>query len=1392
MLVWGLVFLAIAGALPARAQDPPAANDAFAPLSGVERARWRADRQRLRAEISVRARAGKWDEVEALTRQELARSREILGELHDDTIATRGRLAISYERRGDWAAARKILAEILALRERQPDRKDWKVGDAREKLADLNRRAAMTPLQRAQWAEALNLLTRTSTSIHASTPRQRAQYEAALPPLQVVRQLNDRQDPEWALKNAQEATRILRELLGEDHPDYARANAMIGHVYEVKGDYARAEPYLRRLLEIDKKARGKSHPRYAFTLKSLAQFYEKMGDQARAEPLLRQALASITEAYGYDQCPFDLLSGVASRYLERGDSTHAERLIRQMHAVLISMYNVGNYDNALRPAETAAKLARQGLGEGHPLHLESLSLLARMYMTQTDYARAEPPLRRAVEITKRARGESHPDYARALNDLADLYKAKGDYDAAEPLVRGALEIARKSHGEWHPDYARALGGLSGLYQTKGDYASAEQILCQAMEIVRRARGESAPDYVRTLNDVANLYRDMGDYARAEPLYRQTIEIASKMNSLGLNPNSPLNPLYLRGLLDLAELYRARGDYGRAEPLLREAVVRRFSQYDLNHAAGLDALANLYLEMGDDVRAEPPLGQALEIRRKAQGESHPDYARSLSTLARVYAARGDYDRAEPLRRQAMDVQKEARGESHPDYAAALGDLADLYVARGDYARAEPPLRQAVEARRKTQGESHPDYARSLSALARVYAARGDYNRAEPLCQQALEIQRQALGESHPDYAAALGDLADVYVARGDFGRAEPPLRQALDHASAWLRDLSSALGERQRFRLYAAGRRFLDGFLSVTPEVGAEPANLYARVLDWKGVVDAEVAEDRLARDEPELNLRLVELARIHALLGRHAFNPAGFNRRSLAELNARKEGLEADLASRSAAFRQSRRESPPGPQQVMTFLSGDEALIDLFEYTHSGPADGGKGPLQRERRLLAFILRAGRPVTLVPLGPARPVTEAVRGWRAALVAGRADGMQAASAALGRRVWEPIRPHLEGARTVLIAADGALLSFPFATLPAGRPDSYLIDELTLGYVTSGRTLVRTRAARPGPPGRGLLAVGGVDFRADPGRSQPSDRPRRAPPAPVPLLVQRSGFAPLPGTLPEAASVRALYRAAFPDQPADLLVGADPSEYELKRRLNGGHVRVVHLATHGFFESSARFGALRARILHLEPSVGLAPTGQQADDTTASALTRLVRSGVVLTGGGAIDPAKSSLMWIVRSNYGVGEDGILTAEEVQALDLRGTDLVVLSACDTGLGDLEAGQGVLGLQRAFQLAGARAVVASLWRVDDAATAVLMERFYDNLWVKKMPRLEALRQAQLAVLHDPALVRARRTELAQRGIGEKPEKLPAGGIMPAPNAAPARSHPSLWAAFVLSGDGR
>jgi CHAT domain-containing protein len=686
--------------------------------------------------------------------------------------------------------------------------------------------------------------------------------------------------------------------------------------------------------------------------------------------------------------------------------------------------------------------------------------------------------------------------------------------------------------------------------------------------------------------------------------------------------------------------------------------------------------------------------------------------------------------------------------------------------------------------KAVGTGHPDYAVSLNNLAGVYQAMGDYARAEPLYREALAIYK-AVGTGHPNYAVSLNSLAGVYQAMGDYARAEPLIIEALEITSRFTRGTSTVVGERQRLRLYQSQRGALNVYLTMSQSTGARPADVYRQVLDWKGAAQARRAEDRLARDQPELAPSLAQLAQVRNQLANLAFRPpppgqAETWRQQLTKLREVKEDLEAHLARRSADYRGQTQAERLGPDEAAAALPSETALVDFLVYTHYSPPQGGKGPFQGEWRLLAFVLRRGRPVALVPLGESRTIDESVRSWRRALDVHQRGALQTAAAELNRRVWEPLRPHLGDARTVLIAPDGLLSYFPFAALPGSKPGSYLIEDLAIGYVASGRHAVEALADPQGPAGRGLLAVGDVDFQADPGQPGPSARP----PSGVPVVAHRAGFRPLPGTGPEARRARELFHAAFAGQPAELLTKAQPTEGAIKQRLDGGHWRVVHLGTHGFFESPARVAALRAAVRRADPSALPLKPAKPGEDEPDFALTPLLRSGVVLAGGGrdpAAGPPDPSTEAPPR------EDGILTAEEVQALDLRGCELVVLSACDTGLGALARGQGVLGLQRAFQAAGARAVVASLWKVEDAATRTLMEQFYTNLWDQKLPKLEALRRAQLAVLNNPRLV-----DRARRELKEKEVTLPGGGVPVPPDRSGTRGDPVWWAAFVLGGDGR
>ncbi len=726
-------------------------------------------------------------------------------------------------------------------------------------------------------------------------------------------------------------------------------------------------------------------------------------------------------------------------------------------------------------------------------------------------------------------------------------------------------------------------------------------------------------------------------------------------------------------------------------------------------------------------------------------------------------------------QVLEIEKEVLGEKHPSYANSLNNLAGLYKSQRDYAKAEPLYRQALEINKQVLGEKHPDYANSLNNLAALYRFHGDYAKAEPLFRQVLEIEKEVLGEMHPSYATSLGNLAALYQFQGDCAKAEPLFRQSLDIHMAIMRDSFAALGERQRIVLQYRHRGTLDLYLSVAPAAAIEGDALYGQVLAWKGAVMARQAEDRLAHDQPEVKDLLARLNRTRSRLAGLAFAaPSPKQRaawlRQFKELRTEKENLESDLARASKGFHLVQERQHLMPAEVAAALPPGTVLVDFLEYTHFSPPKQGKGGAQRERRLLAFVLRRDAKLACVSLQAAGPVGDAVRAWRQAMVMRNLKKMETAAQDMHQLVWKPLQPHLGEAKTVLIAPDGILTVFPFVALPGQRPGSYLLEDLAIGYVTSGRHVVEIFTDPAPRESTGLLTVGGVDYGAV-SDIKPADRA-----AGIQIAAkERVIFPPLPGTDIEARRGRDLFEKAFPKDSATLLTGAEAHKGRVKEECGKGR-RYLHLATHGFFESPARIALLRAGVQEVGMEE-LAWSSQQDDET---ALAPLLRSGLVLAGANRTS----------RAEEPAGDDGILTAEEVAALDLRGMELVVLSACDTALGKLQAGEGVLGLQRAFHGAGARAVAASLWKVDDAATSVLMEEFFSNLWQKKLTRLEALRQAQLTVLNHPEQVAERkkemRVELAKHGQDLQSFELPDGGKVQ------NRSHPAWWAAFVLSGDGR
>ena len=1146
----------------------------------------------------------------------------------------------------------------------------------------------------------------------------------------------------------------MQKCLGKSHSEYAGTLNNLAQLYQRMGDHSAALPLYQQATEICRTALGEHHPHYAISLSTMASLYDDMGDHSAALPLHRQAVEIVRTALGENH---PLYAGILMK-------------------LTVSYQAIGDHAAALPLFRRALQIRRVALGENHPDCASSLFGLANSYRAMGDHPAALPLYRQALEIRRIALGENHPDYADSLYGLAELYLAMGNHATALPHYRQALEIRRIALGENHPDYAAGLNGLAMLFQTMGEHPAALPLYLQALEIKRTALGEHHPDYATSLNNLAYLYQSMGDHVAALPLYLQALEI----HRTGRDES---HPSYAASLNGLAMLRQDMGDHAAALPLFRQALEidrARLGEHHPDFAGSLNNLALFYQDMGDHAAALPLFRQALDVRRTALGEGHPNFARCLNNLAGLYTDMGDHAAALPLYRQALEILHAALGENHPEYANSLNSLAALYLEMGDHAAALPLFRQALEVRRTALGEGHRDYAISLNNLATLYTDMGDYAAAVPLYLQALEIPRAAGRQNHPNYADGLRNLAHLYAATGRASEAMPLLKHAAAIDDRMVGEILAISSERQRTAFLKNVLANLHDFLSlVLLQLGDSPNAIrtaFELVLRRKAVAAEALATQRDAVLEgkyPALGPRLRNLAALRMQIARKALagpGPEGLEShlQGLGKWEVQKEELEAELARQIPEMNLEQKLRAADRRAVALNLPEGVALVEFVRVpifdSHAVPARGE--PHWKPARYVAFVLPGGAPddLQMIDLGEAEPIDRLIADFRAGVIAaaetadGRdmekrwADDTPIAESETGSilraTLFDRLASALGNRTRLLIAPDGDLSRLPFEVLPAhgGRR---LIDDYQISYLSCGRDVLRFGAATTGQAGDSLVladpdfdleavtmrelaqAEAGFWFplldlnkRATPPPIQPAPEFAAAPPSvgrhSRDLVRDRSAyhFDRLPGTRAEGEQVAKLLEVS---------PWLDNTALEGRLKSDCRSPRILHLATHGFFLPDQE-----GRINRQGPGLGFDISDSSS---TRNGLPRfsgpmienpMLRSGLALAGANT---------WLKKGELPEdAEDGLLTAEDVSGLDLLATELVVLSACETGLGHVHVGEGVFGLRRAFVLAGAKTLVMSLWKVPDEQTRELMTDFYSRLLAGR-GRADALREAQLAM---------------------------------------------------------
>ncbi|WP_374111898.1 CHAT domain-containing protein [Phormidium yuhuli] len=668
---------------------------------------------------------------------------------------------------------------------------------------------------------------------------------------------------------------------------------------------------------------------------------------------------------------------------------------------------------------------------------------------------------------------------------------------------------------------------------------------------------------------------------------------------------------------------------------------------------------------------------------------------------------------------MEIRETALGESHPHVANSLNNLAALYRNQGNYDAAEPLYLRSLEIYEIALGESHPHVATSLNNLAGLYGAQGNYDAAEPLYRRSLEIRETALGESHPSVATSLNNLATLYQAQGDTSQSLGFLQRGLDIQETNLAQ-NLAIGSEARKQAYIAtlsGRthQTLSLHLQDAPDHPQAARLALTTVLRRKGrILDAVTETQQLLRDNlsPELAPLLDEYTNAQTQLATRLYAGLGdqdpdLYRSEIETLRQQVEQLENDLSRRSAEFRVATE--PVEIEAVQALIPNDAALVELVQYHPTNWSEGRR----ETSRYAAYILHASGDPQWVDLGDANTIDNAAFAFlNATRVPNSEQRVQTTGRQLDDLLMAPIRPLLGDATHLLLSPDGQLNLIPFAAL-VDEDNRYLVESYQLTHLTTGRDLLRLQNPRPSRQPPVLFANPNYDdadtsavmqlAQATRGESQRS------------MEIKDLQFGELPGTQREVEAIAPLL-----DNPI-VLTEAEATENALKQVQAPS---ILHLATHGFFLQDVEFvppQPLRDFTRGDVIVVTDAQPGQFApppSNRPTSSENPLLRSGLALAG--------------FNSRDSEGEDGVLTALEVVGLDLRGTRLVVMSACETGVGDVANGEGVYGLRRAFVMAGAESQLMSLWKVADEETADLMGDYYQRLLAGE-GRSEALREVQL-----------------------------------------------------------
>ena len=705
--------------------------------------------------------------------------------------------------------------------------------------------------------------------------------------------------------------------------------------------------------------------------------------------------------------------------------------------------------------------------------------------------------------------------------------------------------------------------------------------------------------------------------------------------------------------------------------------------------------------------------SLSIRKKTLGETHFEYAVSLNDLAGLYRKQGKTAEARKLYEQALKIRKTELGENHPDYAASLDNLANMFREEGNKQKAEEYYIKALEIRGVVLGNKHPAYAASLNNIAVFYEENGKMEEAEQAYQQTVDIFKERLGENHPDYGMTLANLGSFYEARGKFDEADKYFTPAVKIVLNQIEKTFSALSEEEKKLFYQVNKRFIDGFMRFafnSSGLRAEKGQTHLPILGeaynlqlaTKALIlnsTTKVRRRILASGNQTLINKYNEWQKIREQISNlYNLGQAELTRKGIKvkDLETRANQLERELSTKAEGFKGAYNPSLPTWKDVQKRLKPGEAAIEMIR-------------LKTRKDSIYYSVLIVKPDTkdhpefLTIRGGKDLETKFVAYYKNAVKFRRVDRYSY------NKFWVPLKQGLKGVKKVYISPDGVYNQVNLNTMTDSKTGKFVIDEIEIAMVTNTRDILEYGAR--GRNSKKAVLIGHPTYHINPKTAVRAGAKKTNMDEQTDTWLKHAYFSDLPGTQIEVEGInKVLGKKSW---RTTIHLGNKAREDSLKAVINPD---ILHIATHGFFIPSLSDQQSDSRGVKIKASKKKKKENKESDNDP------MLRSGLILAG--VTD-------YFNASEKPNSDDGVLTAYEAMNLQLDQTDLVVLSACETGLGKVQSGEGVYGLQRALKIAGARTILMSLWKVSDEATQKLMNAFYAE-WLKSGNKRDAFQKAQ------------------------------------------------------------